>query len=112
MDILEFEVGNKSIRAGLPSEGTLQCVFSFKYFDGGKLQDFEVHIAGYCGEDDKYKFLHAKNELFETIKIKHSIDKNFLLPEQSVRHKPVMPDEHKIEWYKRLKKDLESRNLI
>jgi hypothetical protein len=106
MEIIEFKFDDKkTILAGVPKSGRIQFVMSCTYSDTGEI------VAGYSGES-KYKFYHKKNDVFKPIKIALSLERSIELPEVTAPIKAQMPDDAKLDLYRKLRKDLEEAGLI
>jgi hypothetical protein len=112
MEIVEFNIDDKNlIQAGIPKSGTIQFILSCAFSDSGEILDSEVQIAGYSGEE-KYKFHHKKYNGLVPIQIGLSFEKSFELPKATAPVKAKMPDNVKLELYKKLKIELEEIGLI
>lgn len=112
MEILEIKLGKENaIQAGIPKSGTIQFILSCTYSDSDEILDSEVQIAGYSGEE-KYKFHHKKYDGIVPIQIGLSSEKSLELPKVMASVKAKMPDNVKLELYKKLKKELEEAGLI
>ncbi len=112
MEIIEFKFDDKNtILAGVPKSGRIQFVMSCTYSDNVEIVESEIQIAGYSGES-KYKFYHKKNDVFKPIKIALSLERSIELPEVTAPIKAQMPDDAKLDLYRKLRKDLEEAGLI
>lgn len=112
MEIIEFKLGeNQPISVGLPREGNIQCMLSFKYSSEGMQEEVEIHVNGYSA-DSKYNWISAKTNSFDSIRITKSTAESLKLPEPLPKRKIEMPNEEKLKLYLKLKDDLERKNLI